>query len=399
MPSRRDWILFEALIFFVRAGAFPAGLGSSAYHTRQQAEAQAETSATAFQPFWQVWGYLHDEYDGPLPDDRTLTYAAIRGVLQATGDPYTVLVEPQPHQAETESLQGHYGGIGAALSRDEQGQVRVSPFRDGPAAQAGVQLDDVLLAIGGAPVTISDTIETLDRQLRGEEGTTVTLTLARTDGAGLGARFDLAVARADIPIPSVTSRILREDASIGYIGVSRFSATTGDEVRDATLALRSQGAQCLVLDLRDDGGGLLDGAVKVSSQFLASGVVLYETTRENTTFFPVEQGGVATDIPLVVLVNGGTASAAEVVAGALQDTGRAQLIGTRTYGKGSVQYVHDLRDGSSVHITTARWLTPHRRSIDGTGLEPDIAVDISAEDRAAGRDTQLLRAIESLQGR
>lgn len=392
MSTRLNQIAFTLLVVVVMTGAFFAGFGT--YVFGQHGPSAADPHP-AFRLFWETWGIIQDEYYGDVPDEQTMTYAAIRGMLGELHDPYTVLVDPEPHEQETQQLQGRYGGIGATLSRDEDQQLRLNPFPDGPAAAAGVRLDDVLLAIDGGPVATTDAFVEIEQRLRGEVGTTVTLTLSRPPSAP----FAVAIVRAEYTIPSVTSRLLREDARIGYIAISHFSALTGQEVHDAVLALRAQGAQELILDLRDNGGGLLDAAVSVSSQFLDGGVVLYEQTRDNTRFFPVEPGGAATDLPLVALVNGGTASATEIVAGALQDSGRAELVGERTYGKGSVQFVFDLKDGSSLHVTKAVWLTPHRRSIDGSGLEPDVPVVLSQEDRAAGRDTQLQRAIAMLSGK
>lgn len=395
MPTRRNWILFTLLAFAVMTGAFAAGFGTYTQLHRSQAAPRPDHAQIAFRPFRETWEYLHNEYYGPLPDERTLTYAAIRGMLAEVGDPYTVLVDPVPHQQETQQLQGHYGGIGATLTRDEAGQVRLSPFTGGPADLAGVGLDDVLAAVDGVPVSAGEPIDLIEQRLRGEVSTTVTLTVLRPPAA----QHDVVVVRAEFTIPSVSARVLREDPQIGYIAVDHFSALTGQEMRDALARMRGQGAGKLVLDLRNNGGGLLDAAVAVSSEFLDGGVVLYERTRVNTRFVPVEPGGVATTLPLVVLVNGGTASATEIVAGALQDTGRAVLVGERTFGKGSVQFVFDLRDGSSLHVTKAVWLTPHRRSIDGTGLVPDIPVALTPEDRAAGRDPQLQQAIRTLQAK
>ena len=389
MSTRLNHIAFTLLVVVVMTGAFFAGFGTYVFG---QHNVTAAGPRRAFQLFWEAWGYIQSDYYGNVPDEQTMTYAAIRGVLAELHDPYTVLVDPAPHEQETQQLQGRYGGIGATLSRDEAEQLRLNPFPDGPAAAAGVRLDDVLLAIDGAPVTAVDTVVEIEQRLRGEVSTTVTLTLSRPPSAP----FPVAIVRAEYTIPSVTARLLREDARLGYIAISHFSALTGQEVHDGVLALRAQGAQMLILDLRDNGGGLLDAAVSVSSEFLDGGVVLYEQTRDNTRFFPVEPGGAATDLPLIVLINGGTASATEIVAGALQDSGRAELVGERTYGKGSVQFVFDLQDGSSLHVTKAVWLTPHRRSIDGSGLAPDVPVVLSKEDRAAGRDTQLLQAIAIL---
>jgi carboxyl-terminal processing protease len=226
-------------------------------------------------------------------------------------------------------------------------------------------------------------------------GTQVVLTLQRV---GVADPVIVTVTRKNIQTPSVEWRTLDQDPAIGYIRVRLFTERTGREMERALQDLREAGITSLILDLRDNGGGLLDAAVDVSSQFLRDGVVLYEDRRdESEKFYSVKKGGLALDLPLVVLVNGGTASASEIVAGALQDYGRASLIGEKTFGKGSVQLVYDLTDQSSLHVTIARWLTPNRHRIDGEGLKPDVEVIPTEEDRAGGTDPQLDRAVAYLQ--
>jgi carboxyl-terminal processing protease len=194
--------------------------------------------------------------------------------------------------------------------------------------------------------------------------------------------------------------VLGQDPAIGYIHLRIFTERTDEETRRAIKDLKDKGTAILILDLRDNGGGLLDAAVDVASEFLPSGMVLYEQRRgQPERSYAVNSGGAALDQPLTVLVNGGTASASEIVAGALQDQKRAILIGEKTFGKGSVQLVYDLSDQSSLHVTVARWLTPDRFQIDKQGLQPDIEVLPSEEDRTAGRDPQLERAIAYLHER
>ena len=215
--------------------------------------------------------------------------------------------------------------------------------------------------------------------------------------AGVAEPLEVSVTREVIETPSVEARLLENDATIGYVRIRMFTERTAEETRRALRDLQSQGATRLIVDLRDNGGGLLDAAVDVASQFLSSGVVLYEQRRDQPErAYPVKSGGLALDQPLTLLVNGGTASASEIVAGALQDQRRAVLIGQKTFGKGSVQLVFDLSDQSSLHVTVARWLTPDRHQIDRQGLQPDIEVALTEEDRTAGRDGQLERAVAYL---
>jgi len=228
-------------------------------------------------------------------------------------------------------------------------------------------------------------------------GTDVVLTVERE---GVEAPLDLVVTRAIIETPSVTWRILEEDPTIGYIQLTSFTERTNDEMNQAFDELSTQGANAYILDLRNNGGGLLDTAVNVTSQFLRDGVVVREDRQnEGERVYDVRSGGRVLDQPVVVLVNGGTASASEIVAGALQDYNRATLIGERTFGKGSVQLIYELSDKSRLHVTVAKWFTPNGNVIDGTGLSPDVEILFSEEDHVTGNDPQLKRAITFLQNK
>lgn len=223
-------------------------------------------------------------------------------------------------------------------------------------------------------------MDEIAQMIRGEEGTTVILTVLHP---GSAIPVDLQVTRATILLPSVTYRILDEDETIGYIRISQFTGESGQEMENAILDLRQEGAQKLLLDLRQNGGGLRDAAVDVSGHFLDSGTVVYQINKDGEEQeFIASDGQLAENMPLVVLVDNATASAAEIVAGALQDRDRAKIIGLPTFGKGSVQLVYDLSDGSSIHVTTAQWLTPDRNQINMIGLQPDIIVE--PEDNASG---------------
>lgn len=344
----------------------------------------------------EAWRLVESEFMGELPDAQKRTYGAIRGMIATLNDPYTLFVEPQPRQMEKDQLRGEFGGIGVYLRRDDEGRFILEPMADLPAEKAGILKGDILLAVDGKEITADMTQDDVAAMVRGEIGSKVRLTVQRE---GVTEPLDFTLTRQRIETPSVEWRMLPDTDGIGYIAAHLFNEKTGDEVRRALRELRAQGMKRLVVDLRNNPGGLVDAAVDVASEFMPGGVVAYERRRDGPEkSFMARRNGMATDLPLVVIVNGGSASAAEIVAGALQDTGRARLVGEKTYGKGSVQLVHDLSDGSSVHITVSRWYTPNRRQIDQMGLMPDIlAGPATDEDRDAGRDPVLARAIEALQ--
>jgi carboxyl-terminal processing protease len=321
-----------------------------------------------------------------LPSAKIRTYGAIRTSLRLL-DSYTLLVEPQPRQLERDQLRGVYGGIGATVWRDAEGRIALDPFPESPAERAGLRKGDILLAIDGELVTGGTRESDVEARFHGEVGTRVTLTVSRPTISAL----DLTITREEIERPSVTWRM--ETARVGYIGLDRFTERTDAEVAGALQALEQAQAWGLLLDLRGNAGGLVDSAVAVAGRFLQeSDIVLYHRSRAGEqTLRAQSRDSVA--LPLVVLVDAHTASAAEIVAGALQDHNRALLIGEATFGKGSVQEVYDLSNGSSVHITTAIWLTPDRNQIDQRGLTPDIAVRNS---HTPG-DEQLDRAVVYLE--
>jgi carboxyl-terminal processing protease len=372
--------------------AFAAGVGATWLMLRGRS-ANAEESAD-FSVFWEAWNLVESHFFGDLPDMQHMTWGAIRGALTTLDDPHTTFLEPQPRQREKEDLSGRFGGIGAAVSQDEEGRIVLDPMPDLPAEKAGIQKGDILLQVDDTEITSDMTIDEVVSLIRGDVGTTVRLTLGRDSQA---EPIVVEIERQEIPSDSVEWRMLEQAPGVGYVRIMLFSGRTAKELDKALAELKSQGATQLIVDLRGNGGGLFDSAIDVTSRFLADGVVVYQIEKDGQEQeFNVRAGSGVETRPVVLLVDGGTASASEIVAGALQDRGRAILVGQKTYGKGSVQQVFDLSDGSSVHITAAKWLTPNRRQIDGQGLAPDVEVSISDEDRNQGRDPQLERAIDQL---
>ena len=380
-------LVFLGILLF--AGTFGTGFATATVLNRHLNPMAEETDA--FQLFWEAWGLVERDFFGHLPDETQLTYGAIRGSLATLNDPYTIFVEPQPREMERDALRGHFGGIGAYVTQDEEGRFLLEPIDEGqPAAVAGILTGDILLAIDGQPVTPEMTVEDVVVTIRGPVGKEVTLTVLHP---GETTPVDVTVMRAIIELPSATWRNLDQDPTIGYIQLTRFTERSPAEVETAIKELTAAGAERLVLDLRHNGGGLLQSAIQVLGHFLDNDVVLYEQRAgQAERSIRASRGGIATETPLVVLVDGGTASASEIVAGALQDLERAPLVGQKTFGKGSVQLIYDLSDGSSLHVTSARWYTPSHQPLDGQGLEPTFVVTHDESDQ----DRQLERAIEVL---
>jgi len=348
--------------------------------------------------FWEAMGLLERDFYGDLPAGQERSYGAIRGVLDLLGDPNTSFMAPDQAQSFLDSMDGSFEGIGATVEWVENGDaVRlVEPFENQPAWNAGLRRNDLVTAIDGQPVSEMADLNEAISKIKGPKGSSVVLTIERPSNS---ETFDVTVVRDVIQIPIVFTDILGQDEDIAYIRLSRFSDDAGRRVQDAVTEATDTNLRGLIFDLRGNPGGLLREAVRVSSIFLQDERVLIERFSDGQEQIYDTEGKAAVDekLPIVLLVDEGSASASEIVAGALQDAGRAVLIGTTTFGKGSVQLPHTLSDGSLMRVTIARWYTPADRSIDGTGLNPDIAVEITNEQIEADEDPQLDRAIELLE--
>lgn len=337
-----------------------------------------------------VAGTVEDQF-GALPDASQLTYGAIDGVLFLLDDDYTLLRDPEAAEFFNEGLSGSFEGIGARVDEAEEGGVRiVEPFEGQPAWNAGIRRDDVILAVDGIDVTELSLTEAIEL-IRGPKGTKVMLLVRTPDQEPR----EIEVERDRISIPVVEYEML--EGNIAYLRLGEFSTPATRQLKEALEDLLSNEPSGLILDLRGNPGGFLQTAVDVSSEFIDDGVILIERFKSgDEQVYESSRGGLATRIPLVVLVNQGSASASEILAGAIQDNERAPLVGEATFGKGSVQVPHRLSDGSMLSVTTARWFTPDDRQINGQGLQPDIEVERTQDDRAADRDPQLERAIQYL---
>lgn len=348
----------------------------------------APASGGDFAMLDEVQALLDRFYVREQPAYRQREYGAIRGMLGTLNDPYTFFVEPSTAASESDVLAGTYGGVGVQVVRGGPGELILYPFADGPAAAAGIQADDRLVAINQQQLDPAISLDVVDQLLRGEvrSGSGVTITVER-DGEELEFFVEFAV----INVPSVVWRMLGD--GIAYLQIMRFSARTPDELSAAAGALLAAGAQGLVLDLRDNAGGLLQESIQAADVFVDDGVLVYEVSPSGEHSFNSTTGGLLADLPLRVLVNGRTASGAEIVAGAIRDSGRALLVGEPTYGKGTVQQILPLSDTSSLHITSSEWFTPARQPLDQVGLTPDVPVTPDP----SGIDNALAAAVEGVQ--
>lgn len=382
-------LLVGGLIGLILAVTFLAGFfGRDAFELTGRVSAQENTGGYALLD--EVQSLIDAHFVRPQPDFTTREYAAIRGMLSSLGDPFTFFIEPPVAASESDVLSGTYGGIGVQIVRSEAGELVLYPFADSPAQAAGIADGDVLLAVNGSPVDISVQADALDQQLRGEvrDGNGVEVTVRKVDGSEVTIFVPFAV----INVPSLVWRVLPADTRLGYVQISRFTSRTPDELRVAMDDLRAAGIEGLVLDLRGNAGGLLQESIQVADEFLDGGVIVYQRDANGERALSGTTGGAAVDLPLVSLINGGTASGAELVAGAIQDAGRGILIGQPSYGKGTVQQIFPLSDGSSLHVTASEWFTPNHQVLDGAGLVPDVSMQPDPN----GRDVELGEAIRRI---
>lgn len=338
-----------------------------------------------FQIFWQSWDVLEDEFYYDLPEDPDLIRGALQGLLGTTGDPYTFLVSPTQAEFDRQSTAGEFGGIGAYVNQNSSGQLIITtPFNGFPAEEAGLMAGDVVRAIDGTSIAgwaLDDAVGLL----RGEIGSEVTLTIYRPAD---DREFDVDVKRAQIELPTVYSTVYGD---VGYVRLFSFNSKATELLDTEISAMVDGDVQALILDLRGNPGGLLNQAISVADLFLDEGLVLTQRNRnDNAVEYYSKDGQIAEDVPLVVLIDGGSASASEVVSGALRDRDRAILIGQTSYGKGSVQHVYDLSDGSQLHLTVSLWFTPNETPIQGQGLTPDVKIEAS---NTADEDTVLNAAL------
>lgn len=358
-----------------------------------QAEEQPQVSTTTstlpldeIRTFTEVFQKIKDDYVEEV-DDKTLLENAIRGMLAGL-DPHSNYLDTRAYEGLQEGTTGEFGGLGIEIGM-ENGFVKViSPIDDTPAQRAGLQPGDLIIKMDSTPVKGMDLNEAI-KHMRGKVGTDINLTIIRE---GTDAPFDVVVTRDIITVKSVRSRTL--ESGYGYLRISSFQSHTGDDLIKALEKLKKENTnklKGLVLDLRNNPGGLLSAAVSVSDSFLTSGLIVYTKGRQANSEhrFNAKPSAALGKTPLVVLVNGGSASASEIVAGALQDHNRAVIMGTPTFGKGSVQTVLPMKNDTAVKLTTARYYTPSGRSIQAEGIQPDIVIERVRVEEASGPNLQI----------
>lgn len=355
-----------------------------------------------FSLFWNVWDRLQKNYlDQKAVDAQKMVYGAIKGMTASLDDPYTSFLPPADNTRTKEDLSGEFSGVGIQLGFIDKTLAVMSPLPDNPAIKAGIRAGDLILKIKDADkkvdkdtqgINLSDAMDLI----RGQKGKSVTLTILHQ---GEQQTQDITMVRETINVPSVTLKWTNEGKT-AWLQVSKFGDKTSDEWNNAVdqiVARRSKpGFKGIVLDLRNNPGGYLRGAVDLASEFIKSGVVVQQQGRDKTDKFEVSRQGRLIGTPMVVLVNQGSASASEILSGALRERLGIKLVGEKTFGKGTVQEAQELPGGAGLHVTIAKWLLPSGKNIHGDGLNPDVEVKYVPNAKDVNADNQLDKAVEVL---
>ncbi len=397
--EHRSWSLLRivASLIFVLA-VFAAGVmigRGDKIHLRGLSATSKTTTQTQldYSSVEQVYSLLKTDFDGVL-DNNNLLDGLKSGLVEATGDPYTEYLNAQDAKEFDDQLSGSFTGIGAELGTDDENNILiVAPLAGYPAEKAGLKSKDIISAIDGQ-TTAGMTVNTAVKKIRGPANSQVTLTIIR----GSAKPFDVTITRTQITLPSVESKV---EGNIGYLKISQFSNDTVEAAAKAAKSFKDKGLKAVVLDLRDNPGGYLSGAVDVSSLWLDKGKTVVSERRGKQILSTDYSTGTATlkGLPTVVMINGGSASASEIAAGALHDNDAAVVVGEKSFGKGSVQQLEQLFGGAALKVTIARWYTPKGVNIDQQGITPDVQVGLSDDDKKAGRDPQKDKAIEILRSK
>ncbi|MBI3420507.1 MAG: S41 family peptidase [Candidatus Sungbacteria bacterium] len=389
-PKRTSRVLIGILLLIIGAGfgrwSVPIQ-GTQKFSDQQLVVEKNGERQLVFPTFWEAWDKLHELYIGDL-DNTKLLYGAIAGMVRAADDPYTSFSDPEDAKLLTETLEGSFSGVGIEIGLKNGLVTVISPLDGSPAKKAGIMEGDIIVAVDKQPLTDSLTIDQVVQKIRGQKGTTVTLTVVPKES---GETKDISMVRDKIVIESVKWKI--EDG-VGIITVNSFNGDTSQRFTAAAKDMVRQNAAGIIIDLRGNPGGYLDTAVEIASQFLDPGKTVVQEKGKTNKEYKSKGVGLLKAMPVVVLVDGGSASASEILAGALRDQKNTPIIGQKTFGKGVVQELIQLNDGSSLKVTIAKWFTPKGNSINEEGIEPTVAVK---QDRETDADEQLIKAKEELQ--
>lgn len=361
MPRLR--YLFLLLVVFIGfLGAFLSGFFLKSYFDSQ---------IYKFPVLNQAYNILINHSFLSLPDSKALEYGMIRGLLLSSDDPYASFQEPVQHELESNDLQGSFGGVGVEIIRGAGGEILVYPIKNGPAYRAGLINDDQLIQIDDMKISSEVQIDDIKAALRGPVHQSVRLIIMRKDEDD---PINFIIKREEIHLPSVTYHLAPEESSIGIINVNIIAESTSDEIKNAIEQLHKEGAGKYILDLRDNGGGLLTAGIEITKMFLEDGIIMQQKYRgQDVETFRTSSPGIFSALPITILINRNTASAAEIIAGAIQAHDRAKLIGEPSFGKDSIQLIFDLQDGSSLHLTAAKWWIPGLDPpLSMGGLQPDL---------------------------
>ncbi len=410
MSSFRRWLLLLFAFLIVSAGAFSAGIAVDRSGAIPGAvRVEPADMSDRFSVFWEAWSLVHDHFvDRSKLDDKTLTYGAVQGMVGALGDTgHTRFLDPQQASFEASDLAGSFEGIGAQLGEKDGYPVIIAPLDGSPAERAGIQAGDVIVQVDGQSVA-GLSVDRVVSLVRGPKGTSVKLTIIHP---GQSSLTEVTIQRETIQVHAVTWTMI-PGTKVAHLRISQFTSTVNQELVAALKEIKGAGTEALVVDVRNNPGGVLEQAVAVTSQFLSSGYVLVEQDadgkRKPTSVTP---GGQATDTPMTTLINLGSASAAEIFAGAIQDQKRGQVVGDTSFGTGTVLTPFPLSDGSVLFLGTSEWLTPGGRQIWKQGITPDVRVSLptgvlpltpakekgmTPEQVKSSGDAQVLKALEVL---
>lgn len=395
-PSKRHVAVYVFIVFILVSFGIGLWSGKVFYSPTEKTtyldvinRATPETKNLDFSLFWRVWDSVATKaYRQPV-DQKKMFYGAIKGLVSAIDDPYSSFMDPEETKDFDQELAGTLEGIGIEIGIKKEKLTVIAPIEGTPADQSGLRAGDWILKIDDES-TLEMSLDAAVQKIRGPKGTLVKLSISRN---GTDEPINTEIARDQITIKSIKYKMLDND--IAYLKMSQFGDDTVREFDKAVFQMQSQNARGLILDLRNNPGGLLDDAIKIGGEFLEKGVIVKEKVADGSILDLRSEGPARlTNLPVVVLVNEGSASASEILAGALRDHRQVPLIGTKTFGKGSVQDLESLPQETSLRITVAHWLTPNGHEIDEKGLEPDIKVELTDDDYNNDRDPQLDKAKE-----